>query len=79
MESTRPIRALTRGLDALTMLNSRDGVTVSEVAHGIHLPRTTAYRILETLCDAGFATRHSHDDRYRVTIHVRGLRAGNHG
>jgi len=55
MESTRPIRALTRGLDALTMLNSRDGVTVSEVAQGIRLPRTTAYRILETLRDAGFA------------------------
>ncbi len=32
MESTRPIRALTRGLDALTVLNSRDGATVSEVA-----------------------------------------------
>jgi len=41
MESTRPIRALTRGLDALTVLNSRDGATVSEVAQEIRLPRTT--------------------------------------
>ena len=32
MESTRPIRALMRGLDALTFLNLRDGATVSEVA-----------------------------------------------
>ena len=28
MESTRPIRALVRGLDALTMLNLRNGATV---------------------------------------------------
>jgi hypothetical protein len=32
MESTRPIRALMRGLDALTFLNLRAGATVSEVA-----------------------------------------------
>jgi len=54
MESTRPIRALTRGLDALTVLNSHDGATVSEVAQEIRLPRTTVYRILETLCESGF-------------------------
>ena len=52
MESTRPIRALTRGLDALTVLNLRDGATVSEVAQEIRLSRTTVYRILETLCNA---------------------------
>lgn len=76
MESTRPIRALARGLDALTILNSRDGATVSEVAHEIRLPRTTAYRILETLCEAGFAHRHRFDDRYRVTGLVRALSGG---
>ena len=76
MESTRPIRALARGLDALTILNSRDGATVSEVAHEIRLPRTTAYRILETLCESGFAHRHSFDDRYRVTRLVRALSGG---
>src|SRR5258705_218035 len=57
MESTRPIRALMRGLDALTFLNLRDGATVSEVAQEIRLPRTTVYRILETLCNAGFGLR----------------------
>ena len=73
MESTRPIRALMRGLDALTVLNLRDGATVSEVAQEIRLPRTTVYRILETLCDAGFRIRDAADDRYRLTILVRGL------
>jgi DNA-binding IclR family transcriptional regulator len=76
MESTRPIRALKRGLDALTILNMRDGATVSEVAQGIRLPRTTVYRILETLCDAGFVFRDEADDRYRLTAQVRTLSHG---
>ncbi|HEX3913533.1 MAG TPA: IclR family transcriptional regulator C-terminal domain-containing protein [Steroidobacteraceae bacterium] len=76
MDSTRPIRALMRGLDALTVLNLRDGATVSEVAHEIRLPRTTVYRILETLCNSGFIFRDSTDERYRLTILVRGLSSG---
>lgn len=76
MESIRPIRALMRGLDALTVLNLRDGATVSEVAQEIRLPRTTVYRILETLCDAGFVIRDAADERYRLTIMVRGLSGG---
>jgi len=76
MESTRPIRALIRGLDALTVLNLRDGATVSEVAQEIRLPRTTVYRILETLCDGGVVIRDPADDRYRLTILVRGLSGG---
>ena len=76
MESTRPIRALMRGLDALTVLNLRDGATVSEVAQEIRLPRTTVYRILETLCNAGFVFRDAADDRYRLTILVRALSEG---
>jgi IclR family mhp operon transcriptional activator len=76
MESTRPIRALIRGLDALRVLNSCDGATVSEVAQEIRLPRTTVYRILETLCGAGFVFRDASDDRYRLTIMVRALSSG---
>ena len=76
MESTRPIRALMRGLDALTVLNLRDGATVSEVAQQIRLPRTTVYRILETLCTAGFVFRDTSDERYRLTIMVRSLSGG---
>ncbi len=76
MESTRPIRALMRGFDALTVLNLRDGVTVSEVAQEIRLPRTTAYRILETLGNAGFVLRDPADDRYRLTRQVKQLSSG---
>jgi IclR family mhp operon transcriptional activator len=76
MESTRPIRALIRGLDALTVLNLRNGATVSEVAQEIKLPRTTTYRILETLSHSGYVYRDANDDRYRLTIMVRGLSDG---
>ncbi len=76
MSSTRPIRALLRGLEVLHVLNQHDGATVSEVASSIELPRTTTYRILETLCVAGYAYRAASDDRYRLTIMVRGLSDG---
>ena len=49
MESTCPIRALARGLDALTVLNLRDGATVSEVAQKVRLPRTTVYPLNNAL------------------------------
>ena len=76
MSSTRPIRALLRGLEVLHVLNQHNGATVSEVASSIDLPRTTTYRILETLCVAGYAYRAAADDRYRLTIMVRGLSDG---
>ena len=76
MSSTRPIRALLRGLEVLHVLNQHNGATVSEVAAAIDLPRTTTYRILETLCVAGYAYRAAIDERYRLTIMVRGLSDG---
>lgn len=76
MSSTRPIRALLRGLEVLHVLNQNNGATVSEVAAAIDLPRTTTYRILETLCVAGYAYRAKSDERYRLTIMVRGLSDG---
>src|SRR6202000_119694 len=76
MESTRPIRALVRGLDALTMLNMRNGPPGSEIAQQNRLPRTTTYRILETLTHAGYVYRDPADDRYRLTIMVHRLADG---
>lgn len=75
-ERIRPIRALLRGLEALECLNRCDGLTVSEVASEARLPRTTAYRVLETLCVGGFVVRDEEDDRYRPTLRVRGLADG---
>jgi IclR family mhp operon transcriptional activator len=77
-DPVRPIRALLRGLDALQMLNRRDGITVTEMAQRIRLPRTTAYRILETLRAGGWALRDGADDRYRPSMLVRSLSEGIH-
>ncbi|HEX3838953.1 MAG TPA: helix-turn-helix domain-containing protein [Steroidobacteraceae bacterium] len=76
MDSTRPIRALIRGLETLSVLNRRNGATVSEVTGEIKLPRTTTYRILETLREAGYVYRDLADDRYRLTLMVRSLADG---
>jgi IclR family mhp operon transcriptional activator len=76
MDSVRPIRALMRGLDSLQQLNRHNGATVTDIAKAVKLPRTTAYRVLETLCVAGYAIRDPSDDRYRLTTKVRSLSDG---
>lgn len=64
-EAVRPIRSLLRGLDVLEAVRSQDGLTVTEAARRVRLPRTTAYRILETLRTGGHVIR-DEVDRYRV-------------
>jgi IclR family mhp operon transcriptional activator len=75
-ESTRPIRALNRGLDVLTQLNRVERAAINTLAGAVGLPRTTTYRILETLRLAGYVERDAHDDCYRPTIMVRALSDG---
>jgi IclR family mhp operon transcriptional activator len=75
-ESTRPIRALNRGLEVLTELNRLERAAINTLASAVRLPRTTTYRILETLRLAGYVDRDPHDDCYRPTIMVRGLSDG---
>jgi IclR family transcriptional regulator, mhp operon transcriptional activator len=75
-ESTRPIRALNRGLEVLTELNRLERAAINTLASAVDLPRTTTYRILETLRLAGYVERDAHDDCYRPTIMVRALSGG---
>lgn len=75
-ESTRPIRALNRGLEVLTELNRLERAAINTLANSVGLPRTTTYRILETLRLAGYVERDAHDDCYRPTIMVRALSDG---
>ncbi|HME38697.1 MAG TPA: helix-turn-helix domain-containing protein [Steroidobacteraceae bacterium] len=75
-ESTRPIRALNRGLEVLTELNRLDRAAINTLANAVRLPRTTTYRILETLRLAGYVDRDPHDDCYWPTIMVRALSDG---
>ena len=65
-----------RGLSTLQKLNQHNGATVTDIARAVGLARTTAYRVLETLCEAEYAVRDPSDDRYRLTIKVRSLSDG---
>lgn len=75
-EPRRPIRALLRGLEALQALNRRGAMTVAELAETTRLPRTTVYRILDTLALGGYAVRDGADERYRPGRMVRALAQG---
>jgi IclR family mhp operon transcriptional activator len=75
-DSTRPIRALNRGLEVLTELNRLERAAINTLASAVGLPRTTTYRILETLRLAGYVDRDPHDECYRPTILVRALSDG---
>jgi IclR family transcriptional regulator, mhp operon transcriptional activator len=75
-QTTRPIRALSRGLDVLMELNRQDRAPIHTLSSAVRLPRTTTFRILETLRLAGFVERDLHDDCYRPTIRVRALADG---
>jgi IclR family transcriptional regulator, mhp operon transcriptional activator len=75
-ESTRPIRALNRGLDVLMELNRLQRAAINTLALAVNLPRTTTYRILETLRAAGYVERDRRDDCYQPTIMVCALSGG---
>ena len=75
-QPTRPIRALSRGLEVLAELNRRERAPIHTLSSAVRLPRTTTFRILETLRLAGFVERDPHDDCYRPTVHVRSLADG---
>jgi IclR family mhp operon transcriptional activator len=63
-------------LDVLTELNRLERAAINTLANAVELPRTTTYRILETLRLAGYVERDPHDDCYRPTIMVRALSDG---
>ena len=70
------LRSLSRGLDILTLLNSRDSVTPAELAKELSIPRATVYRILETLVNKGYLYQHESDHRFRMTNKVHTLSDG---
>ena len=72
----RSVRALERGLDLLVAMNRLKHASVMDLARATRLPRPTIYRLLDTLSHAGFITRGSALDRYRLTRQVRTLSDG---
>lgn len=70
------VRSLERGLTLLVALNRRPLASVCDLAGDTGLPRPTIYRLLDTLCKAGFVSLDSATDRYRLSHGVRSLSDG---
>lgn len=79
MDSRQEVRSLKKALRALTVMNEKGDATVTEVARAIGAPRTTAYRLLETLASEGYVHKQPHSDFYRLTSKVTQLAAGFQG
>lgn len=76
MDERQEVKSLKKALRALTFLNVHGESTVTQVACAIGVPRTTSYRLLETLASAGYVEKQPHSDVYRLTSLVQQLSSG---
>jgi IclR family mhp operon transcriptional activator len=76
MDERQEVKSLKKALRALTFLNCHGESTVTEVATAIGVPRTTSYRLLETLASEGYVEKQPHSHIYRLTSLVQKLSSG---
>jgi IclR family mhp operon transcriptional activator len=76
MDDRQEVKSLKKALRVLTVMNQRGDATVSDIAGAIGVPRTTAYRLLETLAAEGYIERQPHSPYYRLTSEVLNLASG---
>jgi len=76
MHERQEIKSLKKALRALTFLNCNGESTVTQVAAAIGVPRTTSYRLLETLAAEGYVEKQPHSNIYRLTSLVQKLSSG---
>jgi IclR family mhp operon transcriptional activator len=76
MHERQEVKSLKKALRALTFLNCNGESTVTEVAVAIGVPRTTSYRLLETLASEGYVEKQRHSNIYRLTSLVQKLSSG---
>jgi IclR family mhp operon transcriptional activator len=76
MLNTVAMRGALRTLSVLRALNEHNGSTISNLSRVTGIPRPSLYRLLETLCAAGYLTRRNGSDRYHLTLMVRTLSDG---
>jgi IclR family mhp operon transcriptional activator len=76
MDDRQEVKSLKKALRVLRIMNQRGDATVSDIAAAISVPRTTAYRLLETLATEGYIERQPHSPYYRLTSEVLQLASG---
>jgi DNA-binding IclR family transcriptional regulator len=71
------IQSIERAAAALRMLGATGGpAELSQVAHALGLPRSTAHGILATLCSVGYVEREPGTSRYRLGRGLAAVRTG---
>ncbi|MDD2597718.1 MAG: IclR family transcriptional regulator [Kiritimatiellae bacterium] len=62
---------LERTLDLLEYLSQRpEGITLSQIARDLKIPKNTTYRMLNTLCARGYVLRNEAELNYKLTRRV---------
>lgn len=75
-EGHTDMRSVLRALAVLRQLNVGNGATVKDLHRATGISRTALYRILRTLCSAGYLVADSDVESYRLTPLVLQLSAG---
>lgn len=70
------MRSVLRALTVLRQLNVSNGATIRDLHRTTQISRTALYRILRTLCSAGYLVADSDIESYRLTPLVRQLSEG---
>lgn len=76
MSTTKPIRALARGLEVIQVLNERHSTPLSLLSEQTGLSRATLLRILNTLDAVGWIYRYRANGNYRLSSKI--CRLGQH-
>lgn len=76
MAGPRDILGAQKALRVLELLNAHNGARLADIVRLSHLPKSTAYRVLESLRRAGYLAREGNDSQYFLTSRVRRLADG---
>ena len=68
-----PVHALARGLAVMEAVGQLGKASAAQVATATAIPRPSAYRLLETLCELGYVQREGRRDGYRLALRLRAL------
>lgn len=60
-ENEGSIRAVSRALKIIRTMEGKSSMSLSEISRAVDLPKTTALRLLTTLCSEGFVTKTGDD------------------
>jgi len=76
VDSRQLIRTTRKVLATIEALNQHQALRVAEMSRILGLPRTTTFRLLETLRDLGYIARRDDDLRYHLTSRILALSGG---